>query len=146
MKFRRVGDTDLDCSIIGLGTGRLASVSGGVSPAAAVRLLGVAEECGINLIDTADSYAQGECEKIIGRALQSDRGKFIVATKAGYCFSTLTGVVRFIKPLAKQVLKKFKGGRSLAGSVRTNVSRQDFAPGVIRSCIESSLQRLRTDY
>ena len=60
MIFRPFGDTGINCSIIGLGTGRLASVSGGISRSGAGRLLGVAEDLGINLIDTADSYGQGE--------------------------------------------------------------------------------------
>jgi aryl-alcohol dehydrogenase-like predicted oxidoreductase len=146
MNFRRFGNTDINCSIIGLGTGRLASVSGGISRAAAARLVGTAEDYGINLIDTADSYGQGECEKLLGHALQGKRNKFIVTTKAGYTFSGLSGGLRFIKPLAKRVLKYFKGGKDLAGAVRGNVSRQDFSGGAIRSCVEASLQRLQTDY
>src|SRR5580692_7208676 len=112
MQFRRLGDSDINCSVIGLGTGRLASVSGGISRADAGRLIGVAEDCGINLIDTADSYAQGECEKIIGAALQGKRGKFILTTKAGHSFTALGGGLRVLKPMAKQVLKYFKGGKS----------------------------------
>jgi aryl-alcohol dehydrogenase-like predicted oxidoreductase len=146
MNFRRMGDTGIECSVIGLGTGRLASAAGGLSRAAAGRLLGVAEDCGINLIDTADSYAQGECEKTIGAALQGKRSRFIVVTKAGYSFSTLGGGLRLLKPLAKRVLKYFKGGKKLAGNVRANVSRQDFNPVTIENSINASLQRLRTDY
>ncbi|MEK7780233.1 MAG: aldo/keto reductase, partial [Verrucomicrobiota bacterium] len=146
MNFRSMGRTGLNCSVIGLGTGRLASVSGGVSRTAAAQLIGVAEDCGINLIDTADSYGQGECEKILGQALQGKRSKFVVTTKAGYCFSGLSGGLRFIKPLAKKVLKYFKGGKNLAGAVRSNVSRQDFSVGAIRNGVESSLRRLQTDY
>lgn len=146
MNFRSIGRTGINCSIVGLGTGRLASVSGGISRSAAAQLLGTAADCGINLIDTADSYGQGECEKILGQALQGQRSKFIVTTKAGYCFSGLSGGLRFIKPLAKKVLKYFKGGKNLAGAVRSNVSRQDFSVTAIRNGVESSLRRLQTDY
>jgi aryl-alcohol dehydrogenase-like predicted oxidoreductase len=146
MKFRRVGETELNCSILGLGTGRLASVSGGISRNAAANLIGAAGDLGINLIDTADSYAQGECEKIIGSALQGKRSQFIITTKAGYSFSTVASGLRLLKPLAKKVLKMFKGGRSLASSVRTNVSRQDFTAAYIQRAVDSSLQRLQTDY
>jgi len=146
MIFRPLGATGINCSIIGLGTGRLASVSGGISRSGAGALLGVAEDLGINLIDTADSYAQGECEKRIGVALQGRRGKFIVTTKAGYCFSALGGGLRLIKPLAKRVLKYFKSGKNLASSVRSNVARQEFSSEAIRGCLEASLRRLQTDY
>jgi aryl-alcohol dehydrogenase-like predicted oxidoreductase len=44
------------------------------------------------------------------------------------------------------VLKFFKGGRKLTGSVRSNVSRQDFSREAVRSAVHASLQRLRTDY
>jgi aryl-alcohol dehydrogenase-like predicted oxidoreductase len=146
MNFRQLGGTKIECSVVGLGTGRLASVSGGVSRSAAEKLIGAAEECGINLIDTADSYGQGECEKIIGQALQGRRDKFIISTKAGYSFSSLGGGLKFLKPLAKRVLKALKGGRKLASNVRTSVSRQDFKPETIRNCVEASLRRLGTDY
>jgi aryl-alcohol dehydrogenase-like predicted oxidoreductase len=146
MNFRRLGETGIECSVIGLGTGRLASVSGGISRNAAAELIGVAQESGINLIDTADSYGQGECEKIICRALQGRRDKFIISTKAGYGFSSLGGGLKFLKPLAKRVLKALKGGRKLAGNVRTSVSRQDFRPETIRNSVEASLRRLGTDY
>lgn len=141
-----MGNTAIECSIVGLGTGRLASVANGVSRADAMRLIGVAQDCGINLIDTADSYAQGGSEKIIGRALEGKRDKFIIITKAGYRFSTVGSGLRLIKPLAKRVLKYFKGGKNVTGSVRSNVARQDFAPSNIRNCAEASLHRLRTDY
>ena len=126
MNFRRIGDTDLACSIIGLGTGRLGSVAGGISRAEAARLLGAAEDCGVNLIDTADSYAQGGCERIIGAALRGKRGKFIIATKAGYCFGSVAGGLRLLKPVARRVLKYFKGGKKLAGNVRSNVRQPEF--------------------
>jgi aryl-alcohol dehydrogenase-like predicted oxidoreductase len=146
MIFRRIGDTDINCSILGLGTGRMASVSGGLSRTAAIKLIATAADCGINLIDTADSYAQGQCEKMIAPALQGKRSQFVITTKAGYCFSTLGGGLRLLKPLAKRVLKYFKGGKNLASNVRSNVSRQDFTPQAIRDSVVASLQRLQTDY
>lgn len=145
MNFRRMGETGIDCSVIGLGTGRLASVSGGISRDAGERLVGVAEECGINLIDTADSYGQGMCEKIIGQALQRKRDRFVITTKAGIGFSSVGRGLSFLKPLVKPVLKALKGGRQLASNVRTSVSRHNFQPATIRNAIEGSLLRLGTD-
>lgn len=146
VNFRRMGDTGIECSVLGLGTGRLASAGGGLSRANAEKLIGVAEGCGINLIDTADSYAQGECEKIIGSALQGKRGRFIIITKAGYTFAALGGGLRLIKPLVKRALKYFQSGKNLASSIRSNVSRQNFAPEAIHNSINASLRRFRSDY
>ena len=61
-----------------LGTGRLASSGSGRSISAVARLLDTATDLGINLIDTADSYASGECERLLGRALVGRRDKFII--------------------------------------------------------------------
>lgn len=147
MNLRLMGDTGLECSVIGLGTGRLASTTGGISRASAARLISTAQDCGINLIDTADSYGQGECEKVIGAAVQGKRDKFIIVSKAGYTFTAFGGGLRLLKPIAKKILKLLKGGgKQVAGSVRSNVSRQNFSRQAIENSIHASLQRLGTDY
>jgi aryl-alcohol dehydrogenase-like predicted oxidoreductase len=38
-------------------------------------------EIGVNLFDTADSYSDGESDKVLGRAMAGRRDKFIVSTK-----------------------------------------------------------------
>ncbi|MCB0246140.1 MAG: aldo/keto reductase, partial [Anaerolineae bacterium] len=54
--------------------------------AESVAIIERALDAGINLIDTSNSYAQGECERIIGRALAANgrRQQVILATKAHY--------------------------------------------------------------
>jgi aryl-alcohol dehydrogenase-like predicted oxidoreductase len=51
-----------------------------------VRMIDLALDSGINLIDTSNSYAKGEAERIIGRALAKNkkRSKVILATKVFY--------------------------------------------------------------
>jgi aryl-alcohol dehydrogenase-like predicted oxidoreductase len=146
MNFKPLGTTGINCSVVGLGTAGIASVSGGISQSAADRLIAVARDCGVNLIDTADSYAQGESEKRVGQAIHGERDKFIITTKAGFYFSPLGGGLLVLKPLVKRVLKCFKPGKSLVRSVRSFTTRQDFTPGYIRVRIEASLKRLKTDY
>jgi aryl-alcohol dehydrogenase-like predicted oxidoreductase len=54
------------------------------TPAAdAERILARAIERGITFFDTANAYADGESEKILGRALRGRRERFTVATKVG---------------------------------------------------------------
>jgi aryl-alcohol dehydrogenase (NADP+) len=48
----------------------------------AARMVAAARDAGVNAIDTADSYAGGESERITGRLIQADRERWIVATKA----------------------------------------------------------------
>ena len=46
-----------------------------------IRIIHAALDAGINFIDTADVYAQGESEEIVGKALKGRRDDVIVATK-----------------------------------------------------------------
>jgi aryl-alcohol dehydrogenase-like predicted oxidoreductase len=41
-------------------------------------------EAGINFFDTADGYADGQSEEILGRVLRSRRKEVVIATKAGF--------------------------------------------------------------
>jgi aryl-alcohol dehydrogenase-like predicted oxidoreductase len=55
------------------------------TPAAeAERLIARAIERGVTVFDTANAYADGESEKILGRALRGVRDKVVVATKVGF--------------------------------------------------------------
>jgi len=47
-----------------------------------VRIIHRALDAGVNFVDTADVYAQGESEEIVGRALAGRRDEVVLATKA----------------------------------------------------------------
>ncbi len=49
----------------------------------AERIIDRARDAGVNFIDTADQYARGASEEIVGRAIRSDRNRWILATKVG---------------------------------------------------------------
>lgn len=138
-------------SLLGLGTSRLTSVSSGLSRRTALDLVSAAADLGINFIDTADIYGQGDSEVVIGEAIRGCRDRFIVATKAGYRFGRTGGIVKMAKPLLKRVLRPFRYARTWVAAVRTNaeatnVIAQDFSPGYLVTAIDASLRRLRTDY
>ena len=113
MNFRQLGDTP--CSVLGLGTGKLASLSTGLNDAERRRIFETAADCGINLIDTADSYAQGDCERFLGKVLRGRRERFLVATKAGFRFANLGGLARLLKPLARTLVRTLRSGRENGG-------------------------------
>ncbi len=46
-----------------------------------VRIIHRAIDSGINFIDTADVYSQGESERIVGKAVKNRRDKLVIATK-----------------------------------------------------------------
>lgn len=151
MEHRTLGDTDLRPSLLGLGTSRLTSVSSGLSRRTALDLVSAAADLGINFIDTADIYGQGDSEVVIGEAIRGRRDHFIVATKAGYRFGRTGGMLKMAKPFLKRVLRPFRHARTWVATVRTNAETtnaiaQDFSPGYLVTAIDASLRRLRTDY
>ena len=48
----------------------------------AARMVAAAREAGVNAIDTADSYAGGESERMVGRLIAADRERWVLASKA----------------------------------------------------------------
>ncbi len=48
------------------------------------QLVGRSLEAGVNFFDTADGYAGGESETLLGRALKSRRNDVVIATKVGF--------------------------------------------------------------
>ena len=80
MKFRNIGQFKL--SAVGYGAMGL-SHGYGACPEhkESIRLLRKAVECGCNFIDTAEAYAWGENEKLVGEAFEGMRDKVILATK-----------------------------------------------------------------
>jgi aryl-alcohol dehydrogenase-like predicted oxidoreductase len=80
VQFRRLGKSGLRVSALCLGTMMFGDRT---DEAEAGRIVESAREAGVNFIDTADAYAQGESERIVGRLLRTDRERWIVATKVG---------------------------------------------------------------
>lgn len=77
MKYRLLGRTGLRVSPLCLGTLNF----GGPTPEAeSIRLINLAMEAGINFIDTANSYNQGEAERVIGKALVPAKRQRIILT------------------------------------------------------------------
>jgi len=84
MEFRKLGKTGIKVSEISLGTWQVGGKWGAsFSDANADEILNTAIDSGINFIDTADVYGDGESEKAVGRLLRSRKEKIYVATKCG---------------------------------------------------------------
>jgi len=82
MEQRRLGDSGLTVSSIGLGT---ATWGRDTDEHEAADQLKAFVEAGGSLIDTADTYAGGDSERVIGILLAKsvDRAEVVIATKAG---------------------------------------------------------------
>lgn len=81
MQRRRLGK--LEVSAIGLGCMSMTPIYGEPSEPEAIATVHRAIELGIDLIDTADAYAFGANEELVGRALKGGRDKVVLATKYG---------------------------------------------------------------
>ncbi len=80
MEFRALGRTGIQVSPLCLGT-MMFGAWGNSDADECVRIIHRALDAGINIVDTADVYAFGETEEILGRALAGRRDDVVVATK-----------------------------------------------------------------
>ncbi|MDH3743696.1 MAG: aldo/keto reductase [Acidobacteriota bacterium] len=80
MDYRKLGPTGIEVSSLCLGT-MMFGAWGNTDHDDCARIIHRALETGINFIDTANMYSDGECEEIIGKALSGRRDRAILATK-----------------------------------------------------------------
>lgn len=84
MRYRRLGATDMELSIVGMGGSGYGNVYGKFSEDRAMRGVRHALDRGVNYVDTAYWYGQGLSESFLGRALSGvPRERFYIATKVG---------------------------------------------------------------
>lgn len=87
MKYRTLGKTGLNVSVVGIGTWQYGGEWGKEFEQKEVdAILEKAKELGINFIDTAECYGDHLSESFIGRAIENEREQWIVATKFGHHF------------------------------------------------------------
>jgi aryl-alcohol dehydrogenase-like predicted oxidoreductase len=77
---RRLGDSQLEVSVVGLGCNNFGTRIG---LEATEKVVEAALESGVTLFDTADIYGNGKSEEHLGKALRSWRDDVVVATKFG---------------------------------------------------------------
>ena len=80
MDCSRLGRSGLEVSPLCLGTMNFGTRT---DAATSRRIIDAAFDAGVNFIDTADAYGDGESERIVGQAIRAERRHWILATKAG---------------------------------------------------------------
>ncbi|MGN7761333.1 aldo/keto reductase [Paenibacillus sp. 22594] len=84
MKYRKLGNTGLDVSVLSFGASSLGSVFREVPKEEGIRTVHTAIDMGINLIDVSPYYGLMKAETVLGEALQTvPRDRYIISTKAG---------------------------------------------------------------
>jgi aryl-alcohol dehydrogenase-like predicted oxidoreductase len=118
LQKRRLGNSDLEVSAIGLGC---MGLSFGYGPAVekqqGIALIRAAVEHGVTFFDTAEVYGPFTNEELVGEALAPFREQVVIATKFGFDLDPQTGQQRGL----------------------------DSRPEHIREVAEASLKRLKTD-
>jgi aryl-alcohol dehydrogenase-like predicted oxidoreductase len=115
MDYRELGTTGVSVSPLCLGA-MMFGAWGETDHDKSIRIIHRALDAGINFIDTADVYARGESEEIVGKALAGRRDEVVLATK-------VHGRMHDTDP-------------NQFGNSRRWIIRE----------VESSLKRLQTDY
>jgi aryl-alcohol dehydrogenase-like predicted oxidoreductase len=82
MSHRRMGRSGLKVPAVGLGCGST-TFAGRADQATATNIIARALDLDINFFDTAETYAEGRSETLLGRALVGRRSQAIIATKFG---------------------------------------------------------------
>lgn len=121
MKTRRLGNTEIELTVIGFGAwaiggGDYAFGWGPQDDQESIKAIHKALDLGVNWIDTAPVYGLGRSEEVVAQALRGVRDEVIVATKCGMVWNTQREISNNLK----------------ADSVRKEA--------------EDSLRRLQTDY
>jgi len=118
MKTRKLGNTSIDITEVGLGTNYMGghNLYENVDESEGIRIVQRAVDFGITFIDTADIYGMGRSEELVGKALKGRSHEVVIATKGANMFD---------------------------GKTRTGVSNE---PAYLRKALEASLKRLGRDY
>jgi aryl-alcohol dehydrogenase-like predicted oxidoreductase len=80
---RQLGRVGPAVSAIGLGCAPISGIYGSAPEREAIATIRRALDLGVNLLDTADTYANGQNEELVGRAIRGRRDEVILATKFG---------------------------------------------------------------
>ncbi|UOZ06345.1 aldo/keto reductase [Amycolatopsis sp. WQ 127309] len=81
MQYRTMGRTGVQVSSLALGAMNFGAI-GRTTQDEATAIVDAALEGGINLVDTADMYGDGESEVMVGKAIAGRRDDLVLATKA----------------------------------------------------------------
>jgi len=133
--MRPLGSSGIQASVVAFGAWAVGGWRwGGSDDAVSIEAIGAALDAGINFIDTAPAYGFGHGEEVVGKAIQGRRDKVVLATKCGLAWNTTKGTLFFVSD---------DKGRNDAGQYRIH---KTLDPDQVRSDLEGSLRRLKTDY
>ena len=127
MRLRKLGHSNIEVSVIGLGTWAMGGwMWGGTDERASLEAIRASLDAGVNLIDTAPAYGLGKAETLVGKAIKGRRDEVVLSTKCGLVWHTRAGKHFFDED--GRPVHRYLGAAS------------------IRHELEQSLKRLQTDH
>ncbi len=112
MRTRRLGSSDLEVTVVGLGCNNF---GGRTDEEASRAVIDAALDAGVTFFDTADVYGnRGGSEEIIGRALEGRRDRVVLATKFGHDLGdgeTARGARPYIRKAVEASLRRLRTDR-----------------------------------
>ncbi|MCA3731665.1 MAG: aldo/keto reductase [Phenylobacterium sp.] len=99
MQLRRLGNSGLKVSVIGLGCSNFGMR---IDQAQTRMVVDAALDCGVNFFDTADIYGASKSEVFLGEALKGKRDKAVLATK----FANPMGEGEYLRGGARRYIVK----------------------------------------
>jgi D-threo-aldose 1-dehydrogenase len=132
-------------SLLVFGCGGLGGANGSRQ---ATKLLSAAWDAGIRHFDVAPSYAFGEAEVMLGRALRQFGVEARVTTKVGIGSGPRPGAAKLLlTDMARWVLAATPGMRKRLGRLRAaSLPRGQFGIDSVRTSVEASLRALGRDH
>lgn len=119
MKYKRLGNTDMDLSVLTIGTWAMGGLGyGAVEEKECIEAIHAMIDQGVNHIDTAWIYGLGHSDEVVGKAIKGLRDKVYITTKAGF--------------------------RNPADGQGPNFP--DCSPAWLRECLDKSLVQMGVDY
>jgi aryl-alcohol dehydrogenase-like predicted oxidoreductase len=133
---RRVSSVGLGCASLG---SRIGVRKG-------LEALERAYEAGITWYDVAPSYGDAMAESILGEFASRKRDSVYVCTKVGMRPADTPAAMRLLKPMSRIVFATFPALQKQVSRVRPKPFKVPLSAELIRTSVEESLRRLRTDY
>jgi aryl-alcohol dehydrogenase-like predicted oxidoreductase len=146
MIYRTLGKTGFRVSAIGMGCSGIGKSLYNNSEEESLKTLCAAFESGINFFDAAPNYNNGDSEKLIASALKNNREKIIIASKVGVTFTQIGKFAKRIKPFLNPIKDIFAPVKKNLPNLYHSQRRNNFSKKFILKTVESSLDRLQTDY
>lgn len=108
LKTKKLGQSDLEVSAIGLGLMGMSPIYGQVNDEESIKTIHRALELGVTLLDTADVYGNGHNEELLAKALKGRRNQAIIASKFAFGpnFQGINGHPDYVKESIDKSLKR----------------------------------------